>query len=238
MSRTADRQKRVGSFMIMMGVIAIAAAAALVLFNLFDGERAREASEGILGRLDPVISAAASGEHTGEEDGSTESDIETFPSDGTVGKMPTVLIDGIAYIGEIEIPSLQIRLPVMETWDYDKLKISPCRYTGSYMTDDLVICGHNYLRHFSPIKWIDIGAEVNLITADGQVIRYIVSNRETVQPTDIRKMICNDNSTQDAESGNHWDLTLFTCNTGGQTRCAVRCIRTEGMTEHTGDKAI
>ena len=26
------------------------------------------------------------------------------------------------------------------------------------------------------------------------------------------------------ESGD-WDLTLFTCNTSGQTRCAIRCQR-------------
>ena len=58
---------------------------------------------------------------------------------------------------------------------------------------------------------------------EGVVYRYIVSNRETVRPMDVDYMI--DNQSDKSEK---WDLTLFTCNTGGQTRCAVRCIRADG----------
>lgn len=224
-----------GSFLLIVsGAVCIAAAAVLVLFNIFDGERAYKASIGILAQLDPVINMAASG---GKTRGGTGTD-ESEKNIALAQSMPTVLIGGYAYIGEIEIPSLQIRLPVMADWDYDRLKISPCHYSGSYLTDDLVICGHNYQRHFSPIKWINIGAEVNLITADGQVIRYTVSNRETIQPTAVKEMVQNRKNTSEEGTAEDWDLTLFTCNTGGQTRCAVRCIRTEGMTEHTGEKAI
>ena len=38
-------------------------------------------------------------------------------------------------------------------------------------------------------------------------------------------MIQNTNNTKDGSVTSEWDLTLFTCNTGGQTRCAVRCSR-------------
>ena len=142
--------------------------------------------------------------------------------------MPVTLVDGFQYIGILEIPSLGIRLPVMDTWDYDRLRISPCLYSGSYYTDDMVICGHNYQRHFSPIKGVDIDADVYFITADKVIYHYTVSNRETVQPTSVEQMIRNMNN-RDPEDGDmeDWDLTLFTCNTGGQTRCAVRCIRAE-----------
>lgn len=215
MSQTKVSYRRAGSCLIILGMISILAAAVLVLFNFYDGERARKASAGILTQLDPAIRAEAQG-----KGGAGESEA----AKDLAGRIPTVLIGGYAYIGEIEIPSLQIRLPVMESWDYDRLKISPCRYSGSYLTDDLVICGHNYQRHFSPIKWIDIGAAVNLITADGQVIRYQVSNRETIQPAAVDEMVHN-SSAADGISAESWDLTLFTCNTGGQSRCAVRCIR-------------
>ena len=40
-----------------------------------------------------------------------------------------------------------------------------------------------------------------------------------MQPTQIEKMIT-------ATDENDWDLTLFTCTTGGNARCAVRCVRT------------
>jgi len=128
--------------------------------------------------------------------------------------MPVEVIDGYRYIGVLEIPGLDLSLPVMEEWDETRLKISPCRYTGSYYTDDLVICGHNYASHFSAIKWIDIGERVLFKAVDGVVYEYIVTNREVLQPRQVEDMI---------ESEADWDLTMFTCTTGGQTRCAVRC---------------
>lgn len=141
------------------------------------------------------------------------------------------MIDGYEYIGILEIPSLGLTLPVMKEWDYDRLKISPCRFTGSYYTDDLVICAHNYAKHFSPIKWIEIGADVYFTNVEGLTIHYIVTNRETVEPTDVATMI--ENSKNSETSKMEWDMTLFTCNTGGQTRCAVRCSRAQ---EESGQK--
>lgn len=146
------------------------------------------------------------------------------PSKTPYREMPTTVIDGYSYIGFLEIPSLSLSLPVMTDWDYNRLKVSPCRYSGSYYTDDLVICGHNYARHFSPIKWISMGADVYFTNVNGESIHYITSNIETVKPTNIDSMIDNINN---GGNGNDWDMTLFTCNTGGQTRCAVRCTRVD-----------
>lgn len=43
---------------------------------------------------------------------------------------------------------------------------------------------------------------------------------ENLQPTQIEEM------TEKTEESDEWDLTLFTCTTGGSARCAVRCVRT------------
>ena len=51
---------------------------------------------------------------------------------------------------------------------------------------------------------------------EGTTFRYAVSSFETIGPNDVEGMITGD-----------WDLTLFTCNTSGQTRCAIRCLRIE-----------
>ena len=107
----------------------------------------------------------------------------------------------------------------MDVWDYERLKISPCRYTGSYFTDDMVICAHNYAQHFGSIRWMDIGDDIYFITVEGKVYHYQVSNLETVRPTAIEEMI----DSREAD----WNLTLFTCNADGQTRCAVRCVRVQ-----------
>lgn len=62
--------------------------------------------------------------------------------------MPTLEIDGQAYIGYLELPTLGLTLPVMSDWSYEKLRIAPCRCWGSVYDDSLVILAHNYARHF------------------------------------------------------------------------------------------
>ena len=44
--------------------------------------------------------------------------------------MPTQEVDEYEYIGRIDIPVLELSLPVMESWSYPKLKVAPCRYRG------------------------------------------------------------------------------------------------------------
>ena len=148
------------------------------------------------------------------------------PEETPYKDMPTEDVEGYRYIGFLEIPSISLSLPVMEDWDYNRLKVSPCRYSGSYYTDDLVICAHNYYRHFTPVKdSLGMGEDVYFTNVMGESIHYKTVNKETVQPMDINAMVSNyRNSTV---SSNEWDLTLFTCNLGGQTRAAIRCRRVQ-----------
>ena len=72
----------------------------------------------------------------------------------------------------------------------------------------------------SPIKWLTEGAQVYFTDMDGMRWTYEVSYVENLQPTQIEEM------TEKTEESDEWDLTLFTCTTGGSARCAVRCVRT------------
>lgn len=189
-----------------IGLLLIAAALCLVAYNLWDSARAGQESDAIVHQLD------------GDDgDGSA-------PEGPSVDGMPTKTVNGYEYIGELEIPVLSLRLPVQANWDYDRLRVSPCRYTGSYVTDDLVVCGHNYPSHFRGLLGIGIGADVYFVTVDGERIHYVVTNREILRPTSIEQMTENDNN---SDSAYDWDLTLFTCTIGGRTRCSVRCVRAE-----------
>jgi len=202
-----------GNFLIFIGITLIIAASGLVIHNVLDARRAEKASNQIAHNLMDEIRDAV------------ENNLAAFPYGNPDTPMPTIVIDGYEYIGILEMPSLDLTLPVMKEWDYDRLKISPCRFSGSYYADDLVICAHNYAKHFSPVKWIDIGADVYFTNVLGLTIHYVVTNRETVEPTDVATMV--DNSKNSEVSTLEWDMTLFTCNTGGQTRCAVRCSRVQ-----------
>lgn len=131
-------------------------------------------------------------------------------------EMTEAEIDGYWYVGYLSIPDLDLELPVMSRWDYPKLRIAPCRYSGSTKTDDLVISAHNYAKHFGPIKNLTGGETVYFIDMEGVLTTYEVAVVEVLQPADVEEM-----------TSGEYDLTLFTCTYGGQSRVTVRCDRVE-----------
>lgn len=129
-------------------------------------------------------------------------------------EMPTMEVDGQAYIGVLTIPVLELDLPVMSEWSYPRLKIVPCRFEGSAYLDDLIIAAHNYHSHFGGLKDLRAGDEVTFTDVEGNVFRYTVAELETLGGNDL-----------DLLEGGDWDLTLFTCTIGGKSRMTVRCKR-------------
>ena len=127
-------------------------------------------------------------------------------------EMPTKEIDGQTYIGMVEIPSLELSLPVISEWTYPRLKKAPCRYVGSIYSKDMVICGHNYDRHFGRLKELAVGDEIRFTDMDGNVFFYSVCGTEQLGGYAVEEMLAGE-----------WDLTLFTCTKGGRTRVTVRC---------------
>jgi sortase A len=187
-------------------------ALALLGYNQWDANRADQASQDALGKLEETLTETI-------EDKTKDEEPVVQPELDPEQEMTVTDIDGWGYIGYLSIPSIGLELPVMSEWSYAGLKVAPGRYSGSTYADNMVVCAHNYAKHFSPIKWLALGSEVYFTDMDGQRWSYEVSNVETIQPTDIDKMIT-------ASDEDAWDLTLFTCTTGGRARCAVRCTRT------------
>ena len=239
MMKQSKRKRRnpVGKILITAGLLCLLGAAGLGIYNVWDSYRAGKARAEIeavlIGRIKENMegeSGKSPDKESGQDSsGTAEEDslLQTVPMESPeltpYKDMPVEEIDGYRYIGFLEIPSLGLSLPVMENWDYTRLKISPCRYTGSYYTDDLVICGHNYFRHFTPVKdSLGMGEDVYFTNVLGESIHYKTVNKETLAPTNIAEMVSNNSN---SESQDDWDLTLFTCNLGGQTRAAVRCQR-------------
>ena len=196
----------------VLGALLILAAAALLAYNKWDAARADKASQEVLGELEQTLNAAI-------EEKAKSDTVALQPELDPMQEMTVTELNGWDYIGYLSIPSIGLELPVMSEWSYAGLKIAPGRYSGSTYADNMVVCAHNYAKHFSPIKWLALGSEVYFTDMDGQRWSYEVSNVETIQPTDIDKMIT-------ATDEDEWDLTLFTCTTGGRARCAVRCTRT------------
>ena len=203
--------QKIGKICMVLGALLILGSVALLGYNQWDANRADQASQEALGKLEETLNETI-----------TEQQAESVvlqPELDPEQEMTATEIDGWEYIGYLSIPSIGRELPVMSQWSYAGLKVAPGRYSGSTYADNMVVCAHNYAKHFSPIKWLALGTEVYFTDMDGLRWSYEVTNVETIQPTDIEKMIT-------ADDQDDWDLTLFTCTTGGRARCAVRCKRT------------
>ena len=120
-----------------------------------------------------------------------------------------------SYLGRIDIPSIDIHLPVIDSWDNDadKLNTAPCVFSGSVDEGNLIIMAHNYKAHFGRLENITEGSEVTLSLLDGRVLTYRVTWIGEIDGSDAQAM-------QDGD----WDLTLYTCNYSGQARITARCV--------------
>lgn len=135
-------------------------------------------------------------------------------SQTSVKTMQAVCLEEQEYIGIIEIPSLSLVLPVQKECSDAQLKTSPCRYSGSFLDDSMILAGHNYKKHFGGISALQRGDGVVFTDVTGQIYHYAVSEVVSLDAYDTEEM----------QSGD-WDLTLFTCNFDGQKRITVRCER-------------
>ena len=205
--------KKTGIAMLAVGAVLILAALLLLLYNRYEDTKAGQEAESLLANVEAVIDAQATREPTPAETeihGTTPTPSAT-PLDP---EMPVVELDGYEYVGYVEIPALELKLPVMSEWDYNRLKIAPCRQFGSSRTDDLVIAAHNYQNHFGRLKDLQEGNTVIFTDMEGIINTYSVEKIETLNPGDV-----------DAVQNSGYDLVLYTCTKGGRTRVTVFCNR-------------
>jgi len=199
----------IGKIFTITGLLLFAAALALSVYNLWDGYRAEQSREKLLEEYrDKNQNISDEGEQAEESDGQIP-DYQLNP------EMPEVMLeelDGAACIGVLEIPAIDLKLPVLSEWSYPLLKKAPCRYSGSAYLDNLVIAAHNYRTHFGKLKELETGDEVIFTDAAGNRFEYKVAVVEALTPQSV----------EDMTSG-EWALSLFTCTLDGKNRVTVRC---------------
>lgn len=186
-----------GRFFFILGAILIAAALGLVIYNMAQDSSAGNDSYDALMEL--------SADMKRDDRYSFDSNLD----------MPTKKVGDWNYIGVLEIPSLNLVLPVIDQWSYDALLVSPARYTGSAYLDNMVIAAHNYTSHFGRLRELSLEDEVRFVDVSGNVFYYKVQELQILPPTAVEEMVQADG----------WDLTMFTCTWGGQSRVTVRCAR-------------
>ena len=201
----------IGKIFTITGLLLFAAALALSVYNLWDGYRAEQSREKLLEEYrDKNQNISDEGEQAEESDGQIP-DYQLNPE----MEMPEVRLeelDGAACIGVLEIPEIDLKLPVLSEWSYPLLKKAPCRYSGSAYLDNLVIAAHNYRTHFGKLKELEVGTEVIFTDAAENRFEYKVAAVQALTPQSV----------EDMTSG-EWALSLFTCTLDGKNRVTVRC---------------
>lgn len=194
-----EKRKRIksGISLMVIGLLLIASAGGLFTYNRIIDSRAGETAQTIYNSLL-------------ENKDSSSYDINSKSE-------RVAVIDGVEYIGVISVPSYNITLPVQSEWSLEKLKNSPCRYSGSVNGGSLIICAHNYQSHFGKLKYITEGEKIRFTDMMGIVYTYTVNEIDLINENNVDEMKQNDG----------WDLTLFTCNYGGMQRVTLRCVRTD-----------
>ena len=205
--------KNKGFILIIVGILCISFSIGLFIYNKVEDKKAESFTSKVAYELlSKIESEQKQNEIKSDSDiGDSAPSIPDYKLNPDI-EMPTIRLMDDYYIGVLEIPSLDLVLPINETWSYLALKKTPCRYYGSAYTEDLVICAHNYSAHFGRLKSLKSGDEVIFTDANGNVFNYRVEICETLLPNSAEQM-----------TDGEWDLSLFTCTQGGSFRVTVRC---------------
>ncbi|WP_308585152.1 sortase [uncultured Holdemanella sp.] len=192
-------KQRLGKGLSCLGIVLIVVALSLCAYNVYDSFRASWSSKKI---LDAYVAKQSSIDQGEVPDYILNPDMD----------MPEVELEGLTCVGMIEIPALDIKLPVTSIFTYELMKVAPCRYYGTPYKKNMVIAAHNSWYHFGRLNTLKAKNKVIFTDAAGNRFVYRVDAIEALRP----------NSVKDVTSGK-WPLTLFTCTLDAQNRVVVRC---------------
>ena len=137
---------------------------------------------------------------------------EGVPGTYSNPNMPVLEINGVDYVALIEIPSLNLSLPVADAWNSQKLYNSPARFYGSCYDHSLVIGGADNSHQFSFCDKIDNGTVIIITDMTGTQFSYTVSRVDRSKSAESDWLISRD-----------YDLTLFCRDALSMEYVAVRC---------------
>ena len=188
--------RKFGVFCIILGFLCLLASGGWVFYNRQEAKNAGNAAKTILQDVRVQISQAET----------------VVPEEEVLQEVLTTQAGGYDCVGVLSIPALELELPVLTDWNYEKLKVAPCVYYGTFGEKNFVIAAHNYEGHFKRLSQLQPGEFVCFTDVSGCEHLYEVILLETLSADATEEMITAD-----------FDLSLYTCTTGGANRVTVRC---------------
>ena len=122
---------------------------------------------------------------------------------------------GYNTLGVLQIPAVNLKLPIIDGWTDARGNIAPCSIAGTANPKPkrLIVAGHNLKSHFKSLIDLHVGDEVLFTAKDGTVYRYSV----------VEVGQCHRDNPEEVSSGYGWDITLVTCKTIRTMRTLIRC---------------
>lgn len=118
----------------------------------------------------------------------------------------------------VNIPSIGVNYPVLNTTTDELLKISPCYFWGPKPNEigNYCIVGHNYrnTKFFSKVPNLQNGDIIEITDLTGRTIKYSIYDKYLVDPTDV-------SCTSQRTNGNK-EITLITCTNDSSKRVIVK----------------
>lgn len=142
-----------------------------------------------------------------EENIDTNDTVEN--SQGSTNVATFTASNGESYdvIATLNIPSLNIKYPILSTTSTDLLKVSLNKYWGANPNEvgNMVVVGHNYKNNkfFSKLPDIEHGAIVEITDLNGRTLEYKVYDTSVIDPYD--------NSCTSQLTNGKTEITLITC---------------------------
>lgn len=207
------KDNRISNAFLILGALFVASALVLLIHNEQRAHQAQEASRQVFAQLQGALCQRF--------DGMSHEDTGDIKTEESSGRMDTTEVDGLAYIGILTIPVLDLQLPILAELEKEEMKTAPCRQFGAIQTDDLVIAGHNYDCHFGSLHHLKPDDRIQFTDVHENTYAYTVQTVGIIQPTAV-----------DEVKNSVWDLVLYTCTYGGGNRVMVGCRRMadgEGM---------
>ena len=127
-------------------------------------------------------------------------------------------IQGYNIEGIIEIPSIELKYPIINKTNDETMKISVTKFWGGTINEEgnYTIVGHNNLdgTMFGKVKKLQKGDTIKLTNLYGETIEYRIFDIYVIDPNDV-------SCTQIVEEGTK-EVTLITCTNGRKNRLVTK----------------
>lgn len=180
----------------ILGVLLVLTGVGSMLFLRYDAQKSAQAARETAAQIESVLPGRRAG----------------IPGEFSDSEMAAMEINGVDYVGLVEVPSLGVKLPIADQWDHRSLRRFPCRYYGSVYSSDLIIGGSNQNGQFDFCEKIQPDATVLVTDMTGAEFRYRVSRIDRSGTADAARLMDGD-----------WALTLFSPDRYDGKYILVRC---------------